>query len=330
MSFRTHRRGGAALAYNENPHAENLYEKEAELFEEEMRRERKSWLRYHMTAIYIIGGILIAVAVFFIIKHYNDSNNPMSRFISASGKDLGSSFSFRVTAEKNGDVMMTYDGMLKTDPSAHTVTAAYNGAYSDYSYTNVIYTKGSKAYKGNLYHNQWVVGDCSEQVNEFFDFYSDYKNGDFDGGSFLRFTKLNRYLNAEEFTEFMDTVRSRLSADSDIAKITTSHDDGDTLYHYDISLKGLLGLIREQGASIFFSSLGYDSFVSLIDANTGNIDKAVCSFDYTINSSGYLSALEISIGTGENTYTVRAFMDHFGSAEPVIPDDFFEAADISP
>ncbi len=314
------------MAYNENPNAENLLEKEIEIIEEEMRQRRKSWLRSHMTAFYIIAGILISVLVFLGIKWYNDSHNPISRFVSASAKDLGSSFSFHITAQKNDEVMMDYTGAVEFDPSDKTITASYDGAYSDYRYTNIIYTNGARSYKGNLYQNQWVVAECTERVQEFFDFYTDYRHGGFDGGSFLRFTGLNSFLYAQELNKFMDTVKSRLSTDSSIAKITTVRSDGNTTYHYDIDLKELLNLIRTQGAPIFYTSPDYNRFVARLEANAAHIDKAVCTFDFTVNSSGYLSNLCFNIQTGENTYTIRAEMDDFGEAEPVIPDGFYEAA----
>ena len=314
------------MAYNENPNAENLLEKEIEIIEEEMRQRRKSWLRSHMTAFYIIAGILIAVLVFFGIKWYNDSHSPISRFVSASGKNLGSSFSFHVTAQKNDEVMMTYDGKMKANSSDQTISIAYDAAYSDYSYQNIVYTSGARSYKGNLYQNQWVISECTERVQEFFDFYKDYRGGRFDGGSFLRFTGMNSVLYAQELEIFMDTVKSRLSTDSAIAKITTTRADGNTIYHYDISLKELFNLIRSQGAPIFYTSPDYNRFVARLDSNVENIDKAACTLDFTINSSGYLSDLILSVNTGENTYTIRAEMDQFGEAEPAIPDEFFEAA----
>ena len=314
------------MAYNENPNAENLLEKEIEIIEEEMRQRRKSWLRSHMTAIYIIAGIVIALLVFLGIKLYNDSHNPISRFVSASGKNLGSSFSFHITAQKNDEVVMTYDGAIRINPSDQTVTAAYDAAYTDYNYTNIIYTNGAISYKGNRYQNQWVVTECSDLVQEFFDFYNDYKHGDFDGGSFLRFTGMSNVLYAQELNSFMDTVKSRLSTDSAIAKITTSRDGGSTTYHYDINLKELLELVRTQGAPIFYTSPTYNRFVARLDANADNIEKAACTLDFTVNSSGYLSDLKLSIHTGENNYTIHGEMGDFGTAEPAVPDNFYEAA----
>lgn len=313
------------MAYNENPNPENLLEKEIEIIEEEMRQRRKSWLRSHMTAIYLIAGVAIAVLVFLGIKWYNDSHNPVSRFIKASGNNLGSSFSFQLTADKNGETVMSYDGMASFNPSKQTVSIVYEAEYTDYSYTNVIYTDGAITYKGNYYQGQWTISECSDKVQEFYDFYTDYKKGDFDGGSFLRFTGLSSFLYSQELNSFMDTVKSRLSTDSAIAKITTSRDGGATAYHYDINVKELFNLVRNKGASIFYTSTDYNRFLALLDYNAENIDQASATLDFTIDSDGYLSELAVSLDTGKNVYAVTLHMGDFDDADPEIPEGFYQA-----
>ena len=316
------------MAYNENPNPENLMQKEIEIIEEEIRQRRKTWIRSHMTMFYIIAGVILAAAIFFGIKWYQDSHNPISRFISASGKNLGTSFSFHITAEKNGETMMTYDGAIRINPSAQSVELAYDADYGDYSYRNAVYTNGAISYKGNYYNGQWTLSNCTERVQEYFDFYNDYKNGVFDGGSFLRFTGLNNYLYAAELNRFMDTVKGRLSSDSSIARITSSTDGGDTTYHYDVNLSELFELIRSQGAPVFYTSPDYNRFVAQIEANTENLEAASSWFEFTVNGSGYMSMLRLSIDTGKDTYNIDIRMDDFGSTEPDIPDDFYEAAAI--
>lgn len=302
------------------------YDEETEMINAAIRQQRRSWLRSHMTAIYIIAGILIAVAVFFVIKGYNDNNNPVSRFLSASSKDVNDSFSFRMTAEKNGEAVMSYSGDVRVDTSAHTVDVAYDAVYTDYEYTDIIHTDGRNSYKGTLYRGGWTVKDDTRQVQEFFDFFHDYNKGSFDAGSFLRFTGLNGYLSSNELGSFLRTLRGRLSADGDIAAITSSRSDDGTTYRYDLNLRELAEMIRSQGAPVFGTATEYNRFVARMDANLAHIDKAKLRFDFTINSDGYLSRFLLDINTGENTYTVRAEMDHFGSAEPVIPEGFLEAA----
>ena len=315
------------MAYSENPLPDNLYQKEEQLAREEMRARRRSWIKSHITAIYIGVGLLLAAAIFFGIKWYNDSTNPVSRFVGSSGKTLGTSFSFVVSAEKNGTPVMTYYGSAEFNASAHSVTAVYDADYNDYTYRGVLYTDASRSYRGNCYRGQWTVTDCTERVQEYFDFFSDYRKGSFDSGSFLRFTGLNHYLNAEETDEFMQTVKSRLSTDSAVATVITSHEGDVTVYNYDINLKEMLNLIRYQGASVFFTSTDYNAFIARLDANLEAVDAAKCSLSFTVNGSGYLSDLHIGIDTGVNLYTLRFSMDEFGSAAPLVPEEFLTAAE---
>ena len=224
--------------------------------------------------------------------------------------------------------MMTYRGAAKINPSAQSVVIAYDADCKEYTYTNVVYTNGAISYKGNYYNGQWTLSNCTERVQEFFDFYTDYRKGDFDSGSFLRFTELNNLLNSYEFDKFMDTVRSRLSTDSPVATITSSREGDTAVYHYDLNVKELFELIRNQGASIFYTSPDYNNFVARLNANSENIDKASGSLDFTVNGSGYMSSLALRIDTGSDTYDIRAKMDNFGSAEPDVPDAFYEEAGI--
>ena len=321
------------MAYNENPDTENQLRKESEMIEEEIRLNRKSWLFSHMTAIYIIVGALIAAAVFFGIRIYNDSTNPVSRFIGSTSKNLGSSFSFEITAKKNGETMMTYSGSMKADPSKQNVFIEYDASYSDFSrydYKNVIYSddKTDKTYKGNFYNGQWTIVDRTDRVNEYFDFFNDWKNKNFDSGSFLRFTGLNSSLDSIELSRFVDALKGRLSTDSAIAGITVSADDGYTTYDYDIDLEALFDFICDKGASVFLTSDGYNDFKAKIEANVENIEKANCRLSFTVDPSGYMSGFGYEINTGNDVYTTSCSMDGFSSSEPDIPEDFFTAAKI--
>lgn len=312
-----------------SPVHDDSFEEEARLIDEQIRQMRRSWLRDHMTLIYIAAGLLVAVLVFFGIKWYNDSNNPLTRFIGASAKDLSTSFTFHITAEKDGSPVMTYAGTARFNPSSQSLSVVYDADYVDYTYRSVLCTDGEDSYKGNFYQGQWTVSDCTDRVHEFFDFFTDYRSGSFDSGAFLRFTGLNRHLYADELKSFVGKLRSRLSGDSDIATITSAENDGTTVCTYNISFKELLEMIRTQGASIFYTSLSYDKFVERIDRSADRIEDVRCSFTYTINASGYLSAMELSLDTGSSRYAVAFSMTDFGNAEPVIPDGFYTAAGIS-
>ena len=316
------------MAYNENPNPENLKQQEIAIIEEEVRERRRSWIKRNMTLIYAFVGVIIAALVALGISMYYRSTNPMSRFISASSKALDSSFSFDVTAEKNGEAVMTYSGAIKSDVDLQSVFAVYDAEYTDYSYTNVLYTKGAKTFRGNKYNGQWTIGNATERVTEYYDFYTDFRRGVFDGGSFLRFTGLNSRLYSIELNKFERTLRSRFSTDSSLTTITASRDGSDTVYRYDIDLPGLLSFIRDNGAPVFYTLPDYNAFIAKLEANTENIEASSCDFTFTVNAAGYLKNLELNIDTGSDQYRIRGDFDDFDDVDPEIPDDFFEAAGI--
>ena len=316
------------MPYNENPNAVNPRIREIEIIEEEIRDRRRTWIKNHMTAIYIGIGVLIALLVFIGIRIYNNNTNPLSRFISSSSKNLSSSFSFNVEAEKNGESMMRFSGAMKANPSAQKLEIAYDAEYADYSYSNVIYTDGETSYKGNYYKNHWTVTDCTNKVKEYFDFFTDYRHGNFDSGAFLRFTELNNFLYSIELNRFMVTVKDRLSTDSSIVSITSRREGSDMVYRYDFKPQGALDLIKDYGASVFYTSPDYYNFVSRIEANEANIAKSKCFMEYTVNGSGNMSRLSFSILTGEDSYIINCEMSGFNDSVPEIPDDFYTAASI--
>jgi hypothetical protein len=296
---------------------------------EEVAMERREWLRSHRMTFIVIASVLIITLIFIMMKVYNDANNPLSRFISASGKNLGSSFHFRITAEKDGEDLMTYDGVMKAEPSGQRVEIEYKADYPAYSYRNVIYTYNGETDKGNYYNGQWTLSSVTDKVSDFFDFYTDYRVGRFDGGSFLRFTELSSEFSSSVLTDFVHSLRGRFATDSPAARITIDPgDDGSTAYRYDLSLITIAEIIRDEGASAFFRSSDYDSFVAKLEANRESIEDAECAVLYTITPSGYLSSLEIDFSGAQSSYVLRCEMSDFGTAEPDIPDDFYQFADI--
>ena len=291
-------------------------------------RERKEWFMRNRMIIMMIAGILAVALIFVGIKIYNDSHNPMSRFVRASAKNLGTSFSFNIVAEKNGDLMLHYTGSAQFDTDRQRVAVIYDADCVEYQYRNVIYTDDQTTYKGNYYNGQWTLSDCTEKVQNYFDFYKDYRSGRFDGGAFLRFFELNAAYSAQETEQFVKLVTDRMSTDSSIATFTTASDEKGTTYRYEVEPEALCDLIINQGASVFFRSSDYNLFVKKADANRARLAASDCRLSFTISPSGYLSILEVEIITPDGSYTVKCLMGNFGSNKPDISDDFYEAAGI--
>ena len=296
---------------------------EIEYMEDAIARERREWFRRYRILLIVILSVIVVALIFIGIKFFNDYHNPMSTFIRASGNNLGSSFHFTVTTEKNHSAVMAYTGDIKVEMDEQRVTARYDADYRDYRYTNVIYTDGKTTYLGNYYNNQWTPDDCTARVHDFFDFYTDYRRGKLDVGSFLRFFDKNGDFSSEESQSFVDLVRERLSTDSDITKISTIKSSDAVTYRYDIDFEELINLIVNKGASMFIRSSDYDAFVKKVDLNRENIASAQCTVTYTVTNEEYLSRLDIEMTTPSGNSAVRIEMSDFNSAEPQIPDDFY-------
>lgn len=299
---------------------------ESELDVEKPVSPVRLWIKDHMTAVYIGAAVLLIIAIFFGIRIYNNKNHPITKLMSASAKDFNSSFSFEVEAELNGKPMMKYTGAYEADPGKQNVKVLYEADYGDYQYTGVVYSEGETRLSGSLYDGKWRVRDCSEKVLNFFDFNTDYKAGSFDGASFLRFTGLTSRFSADELNSFMKLFKSRMDGKSELASLEIESDGSDRIYTYDISLSEFFDLVRDKGASMFFSAIDYDSFCALYEANENTVKASRCRFSYTINSGGWMSAMSLTWTVGGEEYSIHCTMDDFGTAKVEIPKEFTQAA----
>lgn len=300
---------------------------ESELETEKPISPRRQWIKDHMVVIYFGAAILLIIAIFFGIRAYQNANHPIARFMAASAKNFNSSFSFDVEVTENGNTMMRYQGAYTADSSKQNVKAYYEADYGSYSYIGAVYAEGETRVSGNLYNGEWRLRDCSEKVLNFFDFNTDYKAGRFDGASFLRFTELTSRYSADELNDFMKLFKSRMSGDSELAKaeITSSGDSKN--YTFDIDLQEFFDLVRDKGASIFFSAIDYDAFCSMYEMNEDTIRRADCTFSYTINNAGWLTGMRLSLTVNGEEYAVECTMDDFGKAEVNLPSAFMEAVE---
>lgn len=284
----------------------------------------KLWLRSHLYLIYILAAIVIFVGVFIGIRIYNNANHPLTRFMSASAKDFNSSFTFDLQAEENGETIMAFKGAYQADPDKQELHAVYDADYGDYTYTGAVYSEDNTRVSGSLYKDQWRLQDCSEKVLNFFDFNTDYRSGSFDSASFLRFTDLTSQFNAEELGDFMKTFKNRMDGNDPLAAVTTeTADDGSKTYTYDIDVSEFFDMVRDKGASIFFSAINYDSFCALYELNQKTVNNSALTFTYTVNGDGWLTGFDVTLAIGDSEYAVHCTMDDFGTAEVVIPEEFF-------
>ncbi len=298
---------------------------EAELDDEKTISMRRMWLKEHRTAIYIGVAILLIIAVFFGIRYYNNVTHPLTRFVKASAKDFNSSFTFALEAQKDGKAVMKYKGAYTADPSKQDLQVIYDADYGEYTYTGAVYAVGDTYISGNLYDGKWRVRDCTDKVLNFFDFNTDYRKGSFDGASFLRFTELTSQYTAGELNRFMELFKNRMDGKNPLASLEITSTGDVKTYSYQIDTTEFFDLVRDKGASIFFSAIDYDAFCALYKLNEKSVAQSECTFSYSINGAGWMTNLRVSLTVGGEVYAVECTMDDFGKAEVEIPEEFFDA-----
>lgn len=327
--------GGIFLADNEkdNSYFESIDvsepltpRKEKEIIREAVAMQRRDWIKAHMTYIFAaVGVIVVALIVFFIYMYYQNSN-PMGRFVSSISKDFGTSFDFDVKITEDGTDMMRYTGAVEFDRSKYALEALYDADYGRYTYTGAVYADNTGAAKGSLYKEKWSVYECSEQVQNFFEFDRSVSSGRFNSGALLRFTGLSPYYSADELESFVGVLRKRLSIDSAIAAITSSKVDDGTRYDYDINLYELFSMIQEDGAPVFYRLTDYDKFTSAFHENIQSIQNAKCTVSFFVDASGYMTQLDMTVTADDTQFGLSCAMSNFGSAEVEVPQDFLNAA----
>lgn len=300
--------------------------KESEIREEEAALRRENWIKNHLTLVLAaIGVVVVALMVVLIVLYYRGTN-PVKRFSSAFTKDFGTSFSFDVKMIQNEKPVMSYQGSIASNRSAHTINALYTADYVDYKYIGAVMTEGRKSMRGSFYQDKWTAYDCTERVQDFFEFDRNFSTGGFNGGAFLRFTGLTSNYESREFERFVSSLMNRMMTDSPVATITSSKDGEGIHYTYQINLDELLAMVKKDGAPVFYRSTDYDNFLKMYEENKNVLEAAKCEFSYTIDTAGYLTALDLTVNVGEDAYGMRCRMSDFGNAEVEIPDGFVKTA----
>lgn len=298
-----------------------------EIEKEEIAEYRREWLRSHKSLIFIgVGAILVAVIVFIFFMYFRGVN-PVNLFSSAVYKDFSKPFHYTISLTEDGENKMHYDGTIAVDRAKHTVEALYEADYNDYTYTGAVTSDGGTATAGNFYKNQWTTHDCTDMVQNFFDFDNDFGRGGFDCGAFLRFTGLTSKFSIRESAALLSTIKQRLSTDSTIAKITIDESEQGNRYHYDINLYELFDLVQQEGASAFYSAPDYDAFCKSVQNNRSILEQSKCTMDFFITADGYLTTFDLSITAQDRTYGLSCELSEFGTAEVVLPKEFLKAAE---
>lgn len=303
--------------------------REIDVIEEALAIRRRDWIKSNRTYLFAGVGIVVVILIVLLISMLFRNSNPMSRFCSSLSNNFNSSFQFNIRMTEDEIPVMSYEGSVDVDRSKHTAQADYRADYESYQYTGTVYADRYTAKKGTYYDNKWLVRDCLDNAQDFFDFDRDFRSGNFDAGSFLRFTGLTSEFSTRELDAFVDTLMKRLSTDSAIATIKTEKTDGNSIYHYDISIQALFDMIKQDGASVFYRASDYDVFCETYELNKAVISNAKCTLDFTVNGSGNMTLLEVKVAANGKSYGLTCYMSEFGEAQVEVPQGFLKAANIT-
>ena len=172
--------------------------KSERFYEEEEESVIKKYLRF---PVFVGLGLVLVAFVIILMFLFNHNNNALAMFNKASSNVFESgSFHYDVCAGVNGTTYMQYKGDMEFDLDKQLMNSSYHAVYEDYEYDAVVYGSGTQSHRGNYYGGKWSVEDYSEKALDFFDFYKDYRKGEFDAGAMLRFTDSSDVFNAQNQT----------------------------------------------------------------------------------------------------------------------------------
>ncbi len=298
-------------------------------YEQEEENINKKYLKF---PIFVTVGLIIVAVTVVAMFVINIDNNPLKMFNKASSKlfDCGS-FSYEVSAGKNGETYMFYQGAMELDTDNQKLESSYHAVYDDYEYDATVYAKGVEAYRGNYFEGKWSIEDYSQKSLDFFDFYRDYRKGDFDAGAALRFTGTNDVFSAPNLEESFENISKELMSPSGLNKILCSEvrtENDVTVVTFNPNVKELFGVITRNIGSAYASAKAYTEFKDSVDYSTENLEKAQLTLSYTIDRNGYLTDMVFNYTIDNDNYVIEVHTSDFKNVEAEISQGFLTAAGI--
>lgn len=277
-------------------------------------------------------SVVLVAAVIITVIFINKGNNVFSQFVKASSKSFDSgSFDYTVNVSVNDSTNMKYTGTFQMDIDDQLLSSVYHAEYNEYQYDSVTYYKNAASYQGNYYDGKWTVSDNTDKVIDFIDFYGDYRKGDFDAGAFVRFTNSTKSFSASQlqkaFGDIIDDFKKSSNLNN-VLHMTESTSGVNTVVTFEPDVAQALDIIKSHLAPAFASANAYKDFCTRIDDAKGNLATTKATVSYTVDGSGYLTAVELDYRIKTDRYVISAALENFGEAQIKIPDGFFTAAGI--
>lgn len=299
-------------------------------YEDEPENRFKQYLRF---PVFVTVALVLVVAIIISIFAINRNNNAFVMFNKAVANNFDcGSFKYDVDAGINGMIYMKYDGEMEFDLQSQKLKSVYHAAYENYEYDAVVYGEDVTAYRGNYYGGKWSVEDYSEKALDFYDFYRDYRKGDFDAGAAVRFTDTTDVFNPQQLGESVERIFRELSKPGNMKNIMCQDikiDDTSTTVTFKPQLEEVFYLISANIGSAFSSADEYAEFKANVENSTINLSSADLTITYVVDDNGYLSDFSLSYSIGSNTYFIQAKFSEFEEAKVEIPEGFLKAANIS-
>ncbi len=298
-------------------------------YEDEPENKLQPYVKFSVFIAVALVVVLGAVTVIFAVNH---NNNALAMFNKASSNNFDcGSFSYDVSVGINGERYMHYDGSMEFDLDKQIMNSFYHATYEDYEYDAVVYGEGVKSSRGNFYGGKWSVDDYSEKALDFFDFYRDYRKGDFDAGAMMRFTNTNDKFNATQLELAFEDIIKELSKGKNMRSVMHQEivaENGYTTVSFTPELDTVFYIITSEIGSAFASADDFNSFKESVEASTKSLSEAQLILTYTINAEGYLTQCSLDYTVGDKSYFIDASFSEFENAKVEIPEDFFTVAHI--
>lgn len=298
-------------------------------YEEEDDNRFNKYLRF---PVFVAVSIVLVVAIIIAMFALNYSNNTFVMFNKAVSNNFDcGSFKYDIKVGINGTAYMNYDGEMEFDLQSQRIRSSYHAVYEGYEYDAVIFGDGVTAYRGNYYGGKWSVDDYSEKALDIYDFYRDYRKGDFDAGAAVRFTDTTDVINPQQLGEAVENIYKELSRPKNMMNIMGQEikaEDGSTTVMFKPQLKEVSDIILANIGSAFSSADEYAEFKANVENSTDNLESADLTITYVIDDNDYLSEFEFVYVINGDTYFIVADFSDFEKTQVSIPDGFLQAANL--
>ena len=296
-------------------------------FDNEKAKMQKKITKF---SVFVIVALLVVTIIIGSIFYFNYKNNSLRMFVKAASNSFDSGgFAYQVTTSINGETYMEYDGQMKFDHSRQQIISVYDAKYQDYEYKAIVASRDDFAIKGNFYGGKWTVENYTTTALDFFDFYGDFREYKFNAAAATRFLGNTETFNEEQLEQSFNDIVKKLSNPVSINNIlhqNIEEKDNTKIVTFKPQMDKVMNIIVDNIAPAYSSAKDYTRFKEMVNEKQQNFKNVNATFMYKINENDCLTDILLNYSVNGDTYTIKVKLDKFGQATPVVPDDFWAAA----